>query len=152
MLGEMDTRDALAKAQEEGLDLVEVNAKSKPPICKIIDYGKYKYDQARKARESKKNRKSQELKEIKLRPAIGDHDFNVKLKRTREFLEAGHRVKLVVQFRGRQMAHPETGKAVLDRMCKELAGIVSIISMSKMEGRFMSMLIGPNAKTAQKSA
>jgi len=129
------------------MDLVEVNAKNRPPICKILDYGKFKYDQAKKARDSKKNRKSQELKEIKFRPQIGDHDFNVKVKRAREFVEAGHKVKVVVQFRGRQMAHPETGRDVLDRVCKELAEIITVIQTAKMEGRMMAMMIGPNTKT-----
>lgn len=147
MLGVMATKEALARAQERSMDLVEVNAKNRPPICKILDYGKFKYDQAKKARDSKKNRKSQELKEIKFRPQIGDHDFNVKVKRAREFVEAGHKVKVVVQFRGRQMAHPETGRDVLDRVCKELAEIITVIQTAKMEGRMMAMMIGPNTKT-----
>jgi len=145
----MDTRDALAKAQEQSMDLVEVDAKRSPPICKILDYGKYKYEQSKKARENKKTK--QELKEVKFRPQIGDHDFNFKCKHAREFIEAGHKVKLVVQFRGRQMAHPETGKAVLDRVCKELAELITIIQVAKMEGRFMAMTIGPNPK-AKKAA
>lgn len=132
------------------MDLVEVNAKSHPPICKIIDYGKYKYEQAKKARDSNKAKKSSELKEVKYRPAIGVHDFNFKTKHAREFIEAGHKVKLVIQFKGRQMAHPETGQAVLDRVCKELADIITIVQMARMEGRFMAMTIGPNAK-AQKT-
>jgi translation initiation factor IF-3 len=145
MLGEMDTRDALAKAQELEMDLVEVNAKSHPPICKIIDYGKYKYEQAKKARDNKKP-KTNELKEVKYRPQIGDHDFEFKTKHARKFIEAGHKVKLIVQFKGRQMAHPETGQAVLDRVCKELAEIITIVQIARMEGRFMAMTIGPNAK------
>jgi translation initiation factor IF-3 len=146
MLGILDTRDALAKAQEQALDLVEVNAKSVPPVCKIIDYGKFKYEQAKKARESKKSRVATELKEVKFRPQIGDHDFDFKVKAARKFIEAGHKVKLVVQFRGRQMAHPETGKDVLDRVCKDLAEIITVVQMAKMEGRFMAMTIGPNSK------
>jgi translation initiation factor IF-3 len=146
MLGVMDTRDALAKAQEQSLDLVEVNGKTKPPTCKIIDYGKYKYDQAKKARESNKTKKSQELKEVKFRPQIGVHDFDFKVKHARKFLEAGHKVKLVIQFKGRQMVHPETGQAVLDRVCKDLAEIITVIQIAKMEGRFMAMTIGTNAK------
>lgn len=149
MLGVMDTRDALAKAEEAGLDLVEVNAKSDPPICKIIDYGKFKYEQAKKARDGKKQNKTQEVKEVKFRPQIGEHDFAFKLKHAREFVEAGHKVKLVVQFRGRQMAHPETGQVILDRVCKELADICKVIQVAKMEGRFLAMMIGPRpqAKT-----
>lgn len=149
MLGEMDTRDALAKAQEFSMDLVEVDAKSHPPICKILDYGKYKYEQSKKARDNRKTK--QELKEVKFRPQIGDHDFAFKAKHAREFIEAGHKVKLVVQFRGRQMAHPETGKAILDRVCKELAELITVIQVAKMEGRMMAMTIGPNPK-AKKAA
>lgn len=126
------------------MDLVEVNAKNRPPICKILDYGKYKYDQAKKARENRKTK--QELKEVKFRPQIGDHDLAFKVKHAREFIEAGHRVKLVIQFRGRQMAHPETGKAILDRVCKELADLITVVQMAKMEGRLMAMTIGPNPK------
>jgi translation initiation factor IF-3 len=150
MLGTLDTRDALAKAQEQSLDLVEVNAKVDPPVCKIIDYGKFKYEQAKKARESKKNRASNELKEVKFRPQIGDHDFGFKVKHARKFLEAGHKVKLVVQFRGRQMAHPETGRDILDRVCKELNDIITIVQVAKMEGRLMAMTVGPNPKAKAK--
>jgi len=146
MLGIMDTRDTLEKAQEQELDLVEVNGKSSPPTCKIIDYGKYKYEQSKKARESNKTKKTQELKEVKFRPSTGVHDFNFKVKHVRTFLEAGHKVKLVIQFKGRQMAHPETGQAMLDRVCKDLAEIITVIQTAKMEGRFMAMTIGPNSK------
>jgi translation initiation factor IF-3 len=146
MIGIMDTRDALARAQEQSLDLVEVNAKSDPPVCKIIDYGKYKYEQSKKARESKKSRSSQELKEVKFRPQIGDHDFDFKTKAARKFVEQGHKVKLVVQFRGRQMVHPETGKAVLDRVCSTLADVITLVQPARMEGRHMTMTIGPNPR------
>ena len=147
MLGVMDTRDAIAKAQEQALDLVEVNAKASPPVCKILDYGKYKYEQSKKTRENKKSKAAQELKEVKFRPQIGIHDFNFKTKHAREFIEAGHKVKLVVQFKGRQMAHPETGRAVLDRVCKELASIITVVQIASMEGRFMAMTIGPSSRT-----
>ena len=98
------------------------------------------------ARENKKSKTAQELKEVKYRPQIGIHDFTFKTKHAQEFIEAGHKVKLVVQFKGRQMVHPETGRAVLDRVCKELASIITIVQMAKMEGRFMSMTIGPNSR------
>jgi translation initiation factor IF-3 len=143
MIGTMPTREALEKAQEEGLDLVEINPKSRPPICKIIDYGKYKYEKSKKEREDKKNRKSQELKEVLFRPKIGDHDYDFKVKHARRFLEDGNKVKLVVRFRGRESVHPETGKAVLDRVCKDTADLATIIQMAKFEGRIMTMLIGP---------
>lgn len=151
MLGIMDTRDAIERAQEQALDLVEVNAKVDPPVCKILDYGKHKYEQAKKERESKKNRVSQDLKEVKFRPQIGDHDFEVKARAARKFVEAGHKVKLVVQFRGRQMAHPETGQAILDRVCRELADVVTIVQVAKMEGRFMAMTIGPSTRAKAKT-
>lgn len=150
MVGEMDTRDALDRAQAEGLDLVEVDPRSKPPICKIIDYGKYKYDQAKKARDSRKSKAAQEIKEIKFGPRIGDHDFDFKVKHAREFIEAGHRVRLLVRFRGRQIVHPDTGKVVLDRACKDLSDVCTIVQLAQMEGRQMSMVVGPK-KGAQRS-
>ncbi len=143
MLGVLPTKEALAKAQEEGLDLVEVNGRGDPPVCKIIDYGKLKYEQSKKSREAKKKRATQEIKEIKFRPQIGDHDFQVKLRAARKFLAAGNRIRLIVQFKGRQSSHPETGKAVLDRACQELSEVITIIQMAKMEGRLMSMTVGP---------
>jgi translation initiation factor IF-3 len=142
-LGEMETRAALDKAQEFGMDLVEMNARANPPVCKILDYGKYKYEQARRARESKRNQHIVEVKEVKLRPKIGEHDFQVKLKKVLGFLEDRNKVKLVVQFRGREQVHPETGKALLDRMCQEAIDLATVISMSSMEGRMMTMMLGP---------
>ena len=142
-LGEMDTSDAMQKAEELDLDLVEMNGRARPPVCKILDYGKFKYDQARKARESKRKQHISEVKEVKFRPKIGEHDFQVKMKKVLEFLEERHKVRLVVQFRGREMAHPETGKAILDRVCKEAVQLATVINMSNMEGRLMSMMIGP---------
>lgn len=151
-LGVMDTRDALARAQDQGLNLVEVAANSDPPVCKILDYGKYKYDQDKRERDAKKARKSQETKEVKFRPQIGEHDFSFKAKHVREFIEAGNRVKLLVQFRGRQMAHPETGQAILDRVCDELGDLVIVIQTSRMEGRSMSMTLGPSPKARRDEA
>lgn len=142
-LGVMETRDAMDKAQELGLDLVEMNARASPPVCKIIDYGKYKYEQARKRRESKKQKTNTEVREVKFRPKIGEHDFQVKMKKIREFLDDRSRIRLVVQFRGREMVHPDVGRALLDRACKEAAEVLSVISGSNMEGRNMSMMIGP---------
>lgn len=148
--GVMDTRDAMAKAQELELDLVEINPNERPPICKIMDYGKYKYDQSKKARESKKSRVIQETKEVKFGPKIGDHDFNFKLKHIRGFIEDGHKVRMLVRFRGREIVHPETGQAILDRVCQELAEIITVVQISQMENRQMSMVLGPNKKTMQK--
>jgi translation initiation factor IF-3 len=153
-LGILDTRDAQRRAQALGLNLVEVSPNAEPPVCKIIDYGKYKYEQAKLARDSKKNRTAQELKEVKFRPQIGDHDFTFKAKHTRDFLEEGHRVKLLVQFRGRQMVHPETGQAILDRVCRELSDVCSVVQASRMDGRNMSMTLGPRSQkgTRQEAA
>ena len=146
-LGEMDTREAMDKAAELGLDLVEMNARANPPVCKILDYGKYKYEMARRARETKKKQHIVEVKEVKFRPKIGEHDFQVKLRKVLQFLEERNKVKLVVQFRGREMVHPETGRAVLDRVCKEAIELATVINIATMEGRNMSMMIGPKKTT-----
>ena len=145
-LGTMDTRDALAKAQEQSLDLVEVDGRARPPVCKILDYGKHKYAQAKKARESKKTRFVQETKEIKMTPKIGEHDIAFKIKHARAFLEIGHKVRLLVRFRGREIVHPETGRAVLGRICGELEEVCVSISDPMMEQRQMAMVIGPSPK------
>jgi translation initiation factor IF-3 len=142
-LGILDTRDALRRAQEQGLNLVEVSPTADPPVCKILDYGKYKYEQDKRERENKKVRHSQETKEVKFRPQIGDHDFLFKAKHARSFLEEGNRVRVLVQFRGRQSVHPETGQAVLDRLCQDLSDVCTVVQPSRMEGRNMSMTIGP---------
>lgn len=152
VLGVLDTKDALSRAQSQALDLVEVNAKSRPPVCKIIDYGKFKYEQSKKERDSKKNRLSQGIKEVKFRPQIGDHDLGFKVKHARKFIESGYKVKLVVQFRGRQNAHPETGQDVLDRVCRELADIITVEQVAKKEGRLMAMTIAPNKKAKAAAA
>lgn len=145
-LGVMDIRDAQRRAQDLGLNLVEVSPNVDPPVCKILDYGKHKYEEDKRERENRRNRKTQETKEVKFRPQIGDHDFAFKAKHAREFLEEGHKVKLLLQFRGRQMVHPETGQAILDRVCRELADVCSILQASRMEGRNMSMLLGPRSQ------
>ena len=108
-----------------------------------MDYGKFKYETAKRERETKKNKKTQELKEVKYRPKTAGHDFDFKTKHARRFIEEGHKVRLLVQFRGREMIHPETGRAVLDRVCKELADIATIQTMPRMEGNRMNMLIAP---------
>ncbi len=142
-LGIIPTSEALQRADESGLQLVEVNSKASPPVCKIMDYGKFKYETAKRERETKKNKKTQELKEVKYRPKTAGHDFEFKTKHARRFIEEGHKVRLLVQFRGREMIHPETGKAVLDRVCKELADVATIQTMPRMEGNRMNMLIAP---------
>lgn len=145
-LGIMDTRDAQAKAEELGLNLVEVSPNVDPPVCKIIDYGRHKYEEDKRERENKRARKVQETKEVKFRPAIGQHDFAFKAKHARDFLAEGNRVRVLVQFRGRQMAHPETGQAILDRLCRELVDVCTVVHPARMEGRQMTMTIGPKAQ------
>jgi translation initiation factor IF-3 len=138
----------MAQAEELELDLVEINPNERPPICKIMDYGKHKYEIAKRDRERKKTRHVQETKEVKFSPKIGNHDFTFKLKHVRAFIEEGNRVRMVVRFRGREVTHPETGRAILERVCTELAEIVAVVQTPTMEQRQMSMLIGPNAKTS----
>ena len=145
-LGIMPTADALAHAESQGLQLVEVNPKTNPPVCKILDYGKFKYETAKRDREAKKHKKSQELKEVKFRPKIGDHDYDFKVKHARRFLEEGHKVRLLVQFRGREVVHPETGRAILDRDCKDLADVATIVQIAAMEANRIGMILGPKPK------
>lgn len=145
-LGVMDTREALGRAQEQELDLVEVDPRSRPPVCKILDYGKFKYSQSKKARDSKKSRFVQETKEIKMTPKIGDHDISFKIKHARAFIEEGHKVRLLCRFRGREIVHPETGRAVLSRVCEEIGDACVALGEPQMEQRQMSLIIGPSAK------
>lgn len=145
-VGETDTREALAMAVELDLDLVEVDGRARPPVCKILDYGKHKYEMAKKARDSKKTRFVQETKEIKMTPKIGEHDIAFKIKHARDFLTVGHKVRLLVRFRGREVVHPETGRAVLKRICEELGELCVAVAEPQMEQRQMSMVIGPSAK------
>jgi len=142
-LGVIPTSEALAKAEELGLDLVEISPTAQPPVCKIIDYGKYKYDLAKKASEAKRNAFQSELKQIRFRPKTDEHDMAFKLKNSREFIEEGHKVQFEVRFRGRENAHPEVGKAVLDRVAKELMDIAKLISMPRYEGKAMTMTMAP---------
>lgn len=145
----MDTRDALDLANEVGLQLVEVNPKANPPVCKVMDYGKFKYETAKREREAKKNTTTSELKEVKFRPKTHGHDFDFKVRHCRRFLGDGDKVKLVVQFRGREVTHPETGRAMLDQVCKDVADIATVIQMPSMEGNRMNMVLGPK-KDAKK--
>ena len=148
----MDTSIALARTETMGLDLVEISPNERPPICKIMDYGKHKYDRSKRDRERKKTRQIQETKEVKFGPKIGDHDFNFKVKNTRKFIEEGYKVRLFVRFRGREIVHPETGRTVLDRVCQELSDIITVIQMAQMENRQMFMVVGPNQKTRTAAA
>ena len=144
-VGIVPTDEARAMAVEQGLDLVEVAPNSRPPVCRIMDYGKYKYEQARKAREAKKKQHTVTVKEIKMRPKIEDHDFGFKLRHARRFLDEGDKVKFTLRFRGREMTHPELGERVLNRVKVELAELATIESDVKREGRQMTMLMAPRS-------
>lgn len=139
----MHTRDAMDVARERGLDLVEINPKAKPPVCKIMDFGRFKYDQKKKQREAKKKASVMEVKEIKFRPRTDDHDFKHKIKRIRQFLEANNKVKLTVRFRGREMAHQDIGRNLLYRVADTVKDLGQIVQDPSSEGRAMSMLLAP---------
>lgn len=142
-LGIMLTQDAMARAEEANLQLVEVNPKASPPVCKIMDYGKFKYETAKRDREAKKNQKTTELKEVKFRPKTHDHDFDFKTRHIRRFLDEGDKVKLVVQFRGREITHPETGRAILEKVIRELVDVATVLQLAQMEGNRMNMVLAP---------
>lgn len=142
-LGILEVDVALARAAEAGLDLVEVAPTARPPVVRIMDYGKFKFEQAKQARLAKKKQHVIQLKEVKYRPGIDDHDFDTKTRHARRFLEDGNKVKVTMMFRGRQVAHPELGKEVLDRVAAELAEIGKIEAEAKLEGKNMTMIIAP---------
>ena len=146
-LGIMATRDALRMAEEQHLDLVEVAPKAKPPVCRIMDFGTYRYEQQKREKEAKKKQKIVTIKEVKLRPNIEQHDFNVKLKNALRFLEEGNKVKVTIMFRGRELSHPELGREVLDRVSEQLKELVSIERDAKLEGKNMTMILAPKAQT-----
>jgi translation initiation factor IF-3 len=145
-LGIMSPRDAVREAEERELDLVEVAPKAVPPVCRIMDYGKFRYEQKRKARDSKKHQHTVTLKEIKFRPKIDKHDFEYKLNHVREFLGEGNKVKITIMFRGREMAHPEFGREILKRVVestRELCTGDGISDNPPIEGRNMSLVLTP---------
>ena len=142
-LGVLAVEEALALAQERGLDLVEVAATARPPVVKIMDYGKYKFEEAKAARAAKKKQHIIHLKEVKYRPGIDDHDFDFKTRHAREFLQDGNKVKVTMMYRGRQLAHLELGKAVLDRVAAAVADIGKFEADAKLEGRNMTMVLAP---------
>jgi translation initiation factor IF-3 len=145
-LGILDTREAIKRAEDAGLDLVEVAATAKPPVCRIMDFGKYKYEIAKKAHESKKHQSVIVVKEIKLRPRTDDHDVEFKTNNIKRFLEEGNKVKVTVMFRGREMAHTTHGRALLDRILAELQNDAAVEQPPRMEGRNMTMMLGAKAK------
>ena len=142
-LGVMPVDEALAAAQDRGLDLVEVAPMARPPVVKIMDYGKFKFEEAKAARAAKKKQHIIQLKEVKYRPGIDDHDFDFKTRHAREFLGDGNKVKVTMMYRGRQMAHIELGREVLDRVAAELKDIAKIEQDPRLEGRNMSMVLAP---------
>ena len=152
MLGVLSTHEALRRAQEQGLDLVEVNPKAEPPVCKILDFGKYKYEEKKKAGEAKRKQTVVQIKEIKLRPKTDDHDIAFKVKAARRFLEAGHKVKFTVRFRGREITHPEKAHEQLDIILKQLDDIANIETRPMMEARAMSVIVAPKPAIMQKVA
>jgi translation initiation factor IF-3 len=149
-LGVLDIREAIKKAEELGLDLVEVAPTAKPPVCRIMDFGKYKYELAKKANEARKHQTVIVVKEIKLRPRTDEHDIQFKMNNIKRFLAEGHKVKVSVMFRGREMAHIQMGRAVLDRMVNDLQNEAIIEQGPRMEGRNMMLLLGAKAKDAAK--
>lgn len=142
-LGIYPIRQAIAIAQELGLDLVEINPKTDPPVCRIMDFGKFKYEQKKQANAAKKKQKVIEVKEVKMRPKTDTHDFEFKIKHVRRFLEDGNKAKLTIRFRGREMAHPEMASRQLDKVVEALKDIAVIEQPYKMEGRTMTMILAP---------
>ena len=144
MVGVVSLKNGLEKAEELGLDLVEVSPNAKPPVCRIIDYGKFKYAAQKKAAGAKKKQKTIDVKEIKFRPNIDTHDYEVKMRSVKKFLESGDKVKVTMRFRGREMSHQDIGVRVLEKIRDELASSVKIEQYPKLEGRQMVQIFAPN--------
>jgi translation initiation factor IF-3 len=142
-LGVLYTREAIAQAAEVGLDLVEVSPNADPPVCKFLDIGKFKYEAQKKANLARKSQKTQEIKEIKMRPNIDDHDYMVKMKKVAEFIEEGDKVKITLRFRGRELAHQQLGMVLLQRVQADTAETAKIEAHPRMEGRQMLMVLSP---------
>jgi len=142
-VGVVSTQDAQSRAEAAGLDLVEVSPTATPPVCKILDYGRYKYELQKRQNEARKKQKTIEVKEIKMRPNIDDHDYNVKMRAIHKFLSEGDKVKVTMRFRGREMAHQDLGHKLLAKVREELADEAKVEASPKMEGRQMIMVIAP---------
>ena len=142
-LGQMSTRDALAMARAKGLDLVEVAANARPPVCRFADFGKMMYERKKKDSKARKNATTIKVKEIKLTPSTGDHDFNVKRKQAEKFLDKGDKVKVIIRFRGREMAHKGQGEEMCNRLYEALKELAEIELKPKMDGRQMTMILAP---------
>jgi translation initiation factor IF-3 len=142
-IGIVSIDEARERARDRGMDLVEVAAEARPPVVKMMDYGKFKYEAARAAREARKKQHTIKVKEVKFRPGIEDHDYDFKVGHVRRFLDEGNKVKLTMMFRGRQITHPELGLEVLARVTKDLEDVAKVESNANMEGRAMSMIVAP---------
>ncbi|KIC74927.1 Translation initiation factor IF-3 [Neochlamydia sp. TUME1] len=151
-IGVVPLHEALARAEENGLDLVEISAGSNPPVCKIINYGKFRYDQTKKEKESKKAQHQVKIKEIKVKPNIDIHDLETKIRHARDFIAKGNKVKLTCMFRGREMAHPEIGEKVLRKVCEDLEEIATVESPSKLFGRMLIVILAPGGKKKKEGA
>jgi translation initiation factor IF-3 len=151
-LGVMPTSEALKAAEGRGLDLVEVNPKSIPPVCKILDFGRYKYEEKKRASDAKRKQTVVELKEVKLRPKTDDHDLQVKVRAARRFLESGNKVKFTVRFRGREITHPQRAQMQLDWLIEQLIDLANVEQRPQMEGRTMSAIVGPKPIVLQRLA
>lgn len=145
-MGIVPLREALGLAEERGLDLMEVAPNAVPPVCRVVDYGKFRYEQTKKDREARKHQKQAELKEVRLKPKTDDHDLDVKAKQARKFLLGGDKVKFTVRFRGREIFHPDIGREMLEQMAEELRDVAIVEQKPLMEGRALSLMLAPNAK------
>jgi translation initiation factor IF-3 len=152
MLGIMNTHEALSLAQQQSLDLVEVNPKAMPPVCKILDFGKYKYETAKQAREARRKQTVIDIKEVKLRPKTDDHDLDFKCRAARRFIESGNKVKFTVRFRGREITHPQMAQQQLDWLMGQLEDITNVEVRPQMEGRTMTLLVAPKPQILQRVA
>lgn len=144
--------DALKMARGLDLDLVEVAPMANPPVCRIMDYGKFRYEEAQKAKESRRKSTNVSVKEVKFRPKIGRGDFDVKARKVDQFIHEGHKVKVTLQFRGREMAHPELGHKILDQVLEKVGSYVKVETQARLEGRSMSMVLSPDKKALDDAA
>lgn len=145
-LGILTLTEALTKAEQVGLDLVEIAPNAEPPVCKIIDYGKFRYQLTKKEREQKKSQHQVKVKEIKIKPNTDDHDLEVKIKHARDFVAKGNKVRLTCMFRGREMMHPELGAKAIKKMCEELSDVATPEAPARMLGRNLSVILAPGTK------
>lgn len=151
-VGVVSRDEALALAEQHGLDLVEIVPTATPPVCKVIDYGKYRYDQTKREKESRKAQTQIKVKEVKLKPNISGHDFDTKVRHARAFIEGGCKVKITCMFRGREMVHPELGENLVKRFCEEVADVAAPEAPLKRMGRFLHMVLAPAVKKKKKES